>query len=353
MLGFLGGPLDGTYSVHPRHMNVKPMRNINDEDLDTQDETFSRPEGVATDVSFLIHRVRLGEMCREALDSRPIGAPEDDVLDQQRVLALDRAFEKTIADLPPYFQPKGPIPAGAPKYLGLQRNILLLATYSRRARINRPFILKDGPGKTHQLLRDSCLSSARMAVSIGIEMVENSKSQSSSDQTPISSSLSRRMGIVIGHLFTGCAILALNAASKQNHSGLPDDPSLSESSHEDEDLKKACAALTAVGKETAVAASLTRTLKRVLHRCRGQRESDPLPAHDGQAPGRPHDTVAGEALREISVREVGNLDGVGVPSSTEDGGLDQLWMELMDSGPDMGSWDDLFTGLDEHLLFGS
>ncbi|KAJ5007018.1 putative transcription factor lepB [Colletotrichum sp. SAR 10_66] len=49
MLGLMGGPTDGTYSVQPRQMNVKYPRNINDDANSLADESIDHPSDTATE----------------------------------------------------------------------------------------------------------------------------------------------------------------------------------------------------------------------------------------------------------------------------------------------------------------
>lgn len=307
-------------------MNVRPVRNINDSDLSTREASFAHPEDVPTDVSFLIQRARLSEVCRQALDARPVGAPEEDVTDCNRVLSLDHAFEKALAELPPFFRPRAPIPKGAPRCLRLQRDTILLAVHSRRARINRPFILKDNPNETQRLFRSSCLSSARMAVSIAIDMLTVPGLKATSQDSFASSSLARRMTTTIGHLFGACAILALNAARV---SGAID---------EDVDLKNACGVLTVVGEESPVAASLVQTLTAFLRRHQiggivGSATPEPTPARTTAA------SISGNAALGPNDWET-TAGACGFA-------LDHVWNEFIDSAPSADSWDELFAGLDE------
>ena len=305
----MGGPLEGTYSVNPRHMNVRPVRNISDVDLETHDALVSRPSEVPTDVSFLIQRVRLSEVCRQALDARPAGAPEEDVVDCLQVLALNHAFDKALAELPLFFQPKAPMPIGAPSCLELQRDTILLAVHSRWARINRPFVLKDDPNSTQRLLQENCLRSARMTVSIATDMLATggvSRGASAALSAP-----ARRMTTTIGHLFGACAVLALNAAKSKGAVA------------EDADLKKACEVLAIVGEESPVAASLVQTLTSFLRR-------HGIPGPELRS------ASADVESREVEMAPTGDV----APS------LDHLWDEFIVSAPDAGSWDELFAGLD-------
>ncbi|AEO70547.1 uncharacterized protein THITE_2010699, partial [Thermothielavioides terrestris NRRL 8126] len=176
MLGFIGGPTEGIYSVLPRHMSVRYPRNLNDNDLATWDESMTAPLNVHTQLSFILQRIRIAEITRAILDSRPAGSPDADTLDYDQVLALDRLFEQAVADLPPFYQIRhdSPVQPEPLDTLGLQRVLIQLGLLSRRARLHRPFLLLQGAAADprHRQSRETCLACARAVVAISIGVIE-------------------------------------------------------------------------------------------------------------------------------------------------------------------------------------
>lgn len=174
MLGGMGGPLDGTDAVQPRHMNVNYPRNLNDNDLNICDDPLTFPLNIATQMSVFLQRIRLAEICRSVIDARAPGRVEIDVMDYNQVLALDRLFERALSELPPFLQLDEPIPPNAPRHLSLQRSIIQICFLSRRARLHRPFLLHDTQDQRYRPSLDLCLRSARTVISISLELLENS-----------------------------------------------------------------------------------------------------------------------------------------------------------------------------------
>jgi hypothetical protein len=372
MLGFLGGPLDGTYSILPRHMNVRQPRNINDRDLDTQDDTFTHPDHVPTDMSFLVQRTRVAEVCRLALDARPAGLPDEDSLDTGAALQLDGLFQDMLNTLPQFFQPDGVIPAGAPRCLELHRDTILLAIHARRARMHRRHLLSnhhqqdDDPGS--QTLRERCLESTRTVISVAMKMLDTSY------QTPLSrhrpahaqqptSPLARRMGIVVGHLFMGCAMLVLQAGHG-NGGGCADAPR----TRDQKLIRRACQGLTEAGRSSPIAASLVRDLTRVVRqyslqggggeesesrRCEGSERAmnGPADVPAGYCPGAASgaNDVTASSTDRADMEIGGELLLSGEVAGPEHGGADP-WADLL-LGTMVStetSWDELFSGLDSY-----
>lgn len=344
LLGFSGGPLDGTYSVQPRHMNVRQMRNINDRELETREEDFEHSENVPTDSSFLIQRTRLAEICRIALDSRTPGAPDDDLVDIDSAIYLDGLFETMLRELPPFFQPGGAIPPNAPRCLEMQRDTVVSAIHSRWARLHRGHLLGKYKDPRSQPLRERCLTSARKAVATGTKMIDPSGAPFGSLDFSQISSHSRRTGVVVGHLFTSCTMLAMVAGTNDGSNDLANISDIKE------ELRQAYRVLTAVGENSSTAASLVRELTGVLRQYSVQGIADGAQAQKARDENRlPHRACS---LPLISGSEPASVpNGIGMGETLMQGtALEQndLWTDLLGTITSTEGWDELFTGLDPY-----
>ncbi|KAJ0282118.1 hypothetical protein CBS470a_007961 [Colletotrichum nupharicola] len=114
MLGLMGGPTDGTYSVQPRQMNVKYPRNINDDANSLADENIDHPSDTATGISCFLRRIQLAEITRSIIDARTPGAPDAEITNYDQVTQLDRLFADALAELPEFLRPDGPISPDVP-----------------------------------------------------------------------------------------------------------------------------------------------------------------------------------------------------------------------------------------------
>ena len=349
----MGSPLDGTYTVHPRFMNVKYPRNLNDNDLSLCEDTFTFPLNIPTQMSCFLQRIRLGEIIRSVVDARPPGQPDLDITEYHEVLALDRLFEQAISDFPPFLRVDAPIPAGAHQHLDLQRSIIHLGFYSRRARLHRPFLLQEYQKKQYQQSVSICLSSARTVMSIAARLLQKSLAINASsvsdfnlDDRPTTDSPSyHRLGAVISHMFLACTVLALHAGLQSNTT--PGSgaiiPNTDTSSYPE--LGQACQLLSAAGRESPVAAGLVRGLVDVLRRYHFKGV----------------ETVGAEEPRNNMFRREDSApvadDGSPIPVSNEDQappdipvdidlGLDEIWSDIMNTMPMTDGWDQVFAQLD-------
>lgn len=343
----MGGPLDGTYSVQPRHMKVRYVRNINDRDLETQDENFEYLDHVPTDMSFLIHRTRLAEICRLALDARTPGAPDEDLLDIESAIYLDGLFDKILGQLPPFFQPGAEIPHDGPRCLELQRDTIMLAIHSRWARMHRRYLLSNHKDPRSRPLRERCLKSARISVSVATKMLDPSHVRLGWAQSAQPIPVTHRMGVVVGHLFMGCTMLALIAGPNPGTAGNGDGTDALEIQ---EELRQACRALTQSGRNSPIAATLVRDLTGVVRQYSGQGVTDGVESHTSQDGDRPL-SVLPEAAPEVDPGMVMMPGVMGMDETLLDGGgLEQngLWTDLLNTMTSTEAWDELFTGLDSY-----
>lgn len=358
----MGGPTEGTYSVQVRHMNVRYPRNLNENDIAMCDDSTTTPLNVPTQMSYFLQRIRLGEIVRAILDSRPHGNPDADITDYDRVLALDQLFEQAFMDLPPFLQINGPFQLENLNAVELQRVIIQLGLLSRRARLHRPFLLQNNGNSRHQKSRETCLECTRAVVTISITIIESSlnldlRSTSGHPQHAEGTCPRRlpvhRIGSVINHLFMACTVLAFYVGvnpSVDNRGAQPydsvDEPSADSVRAE---LAHACRVLAAVGAESQVASGLVRSLVGILRRYRVQGvDGDEILDQLGNQT-RNGGRTEKEATDQVEVFPQGTqLGGETMPDSATDEvlglALDGLWDNFaMDSN---GDYSQLFANLD-------
>ncbi|KAI1429034.1 hypothetical protein F5Y12DRAFT_589262 [Xylaria sp. FL1777] len=326
LLSLVGGPLDGTYTVQPRHFVVKRPRNLNDSDL-SQNETLTYPSHVLTQVSCFLQRIRLSEICREMADSRAPGLLGVDITDFNVVSSLDTLFEKALADMPPSLRRDAPIPQGAPLHLAQQRDLTLLCFNFRRARLHRPFLLHDTDNPLHEASRRQCLASARTVLSISINMLEGPSAIC--PDKDFGHPLAYRAGLVISAMFTACAILALNAGLMWSRA--KGDARTHDASEMHGEINEACRALARAGEKSAFAANLVRNLVGVLKQY-SVKDIDYL--------------VAPPTNPSLSSRCcVGGNDGGLYPNAARD--RPQLMSDQVNTADDFSMWNEFFTTIPE------
>ncbi|KAI0458903.1 hypothetical protein F5B21DRAFT_511727 [Xylaria acuta] len=340
LLSLVGGPLDGTYTVQPRHFVVNRPRNMNDNDLSQNDDTLTYPLNVLTQMSCFLQRIRLGEICREMADARAPGLLDVEITDFNTVASLDLLFERALAEMPSFLHKGAPVPQGAPLHLTQQRDLILLCYHFRRARLHRPFLLHDTDNPRHEPSRRQCICSARIVLSISMEMLEG-PSAVDQDQD-FGNPLAYRVGLVISSLFTACASLALNVGLIWNRA-TGDERTNDASSELQSEITRACRVLAKAGEKSTFAANLLRNLVGVLKQYSVKEIDDlvPAPANSNL------DTEYGvgnndNAFQTYSARE--QSQSIGDPINLADNFT--MWNEFLTTLPEMEGYGQLFAGLD-------
>ncbi|KAK2009117.1 hypothetical protein LZ32DRAFT_640251 [Colletotrichum eremochloae] len=356
MLGLMGGPTDGTYNVQPRQMNVKYPRNINDDEASLSDETFTMAPETPTAMSCSIKRIQLAELARSIIDARVPGVPDAEVLDYDKVLELDSLFEDAFSHFPPFLLPDGPMPDDAPPYLALQRDVVLLGFYSRRARLHRPFLLHDKQDAHYKPSREICLRSARIVLSIAKDLLRASKDREAGSALKVRA-ITCRLGCVIGHMFMACTILVLNAGMDPSRgmqlAGEGHGLASATTSESHAEVAQACCTLASVGEQSAGTEKLVRNLVGVLRRYRIGRmddvvssESEHAPTFGAESPNNVPDEAAERNNKTSGFNNDRNTDYS--PTLHEDDlGLHGLWDDMLGDASAFG-WDQLFAGLDTY-----
>ncbi|KAJ5910474.1 transcriptional regulator family: Fungal Specific TF [Penicillium tannophilum] len=100
-LGFLSGPQEFTYSINPKHMNVRVPLNVDDEDIESG---IPVPLSTPTCMSYTLARLRLAEICREIVDETASEHFKGEDVPYERILDLERKLHEEYARLPPFFR---------------------------------------------------------------------------------------------------------------------------------------------------------------------------------------------------------------------------------------------------------
>ncbi len=377
LLGFMGGPTEGTYSVQPRHMNVKYPRNLNDNDMMTFDDSTNSPVNHSTQMSYFLQRIRIGEIVRAVLDASHPGSSDGDIADYDQVLTLDRLFEQAFLNLPPFFQGQRPLLSQKLDTLELQRVIIQLGLLSRRARLHRPFLLQQRRYEPqHHRSREICLQSSRAVVALSINIIQSSLNidqggtMLSTRRYPVAERpdtekglSAHRLGFVINHLSTACTVLAIYAGSYTSSS--INNPEMAREREDiptdklewadiSDELAQACRVLGALEAESPVAADMLRNLVALLkrYRVRGTGGENDVSKHlVADITATAHDETKWRAVDQTAavpgfVEVVPPVDEPAVALVPDDASinLDGLWDDfVLDSSH---NYDELFADLD-------
>jgi hypothetical protein len=90
----MGGAQNGTYMIHPNHMNVDYPSNVNDNAINSRGD-YARPDDVATEMSFFRFRCKGTKLFREVVDAT---WEAGDSLAYETVLEFDKKFSDMILE---------------------------------------------------------------------------------------------------------------------------------------------------------------------------------------------------------------------------------------------------------------
>lgn len=363
LLSAMGGPSGRTYTVNPRHMQVKYPRYIADHD------PMMAWYGVWAETA-LLHmnmRIRLGEVCRQVVDALPLGSGDIDNLPYSKIAALDQLFEQLQLDIPAVVSTAemNSLDATA-QTLALQRTIGTLSLNSRWARLLRPLLQAHNVPKKFEVFRKRCLNSTETVIDIASAIlsaaVDSPSSTDSGNDRMTTRRSPYRSGLVINHLFMACTVLATDPALREN-AGTGD------GTHADAGterrraaLANACRLLEKAGEKSGMAASMVRRLVGVLrkHRVHGvENDGRILQTEDASMPGSltKTDQSPGQRLQQalpvtdISMAPSGQQqripEGWGFDAGMMDPtGLGGIWDEFLETNPTDDGWQQLFADLD-------
>lgn len=122
LLSISGGPQEGCYLVHTRHMHVNRPRNITDDDLEKEGAEFNRPISEPTQMSYFLQRIRSAELARDIADAWPLGTSDVESVDYNQIIEVDAKFEEFFKDMPVFFRGDPECPAKLPYFEEMARH---------------------------------------------------------------------------------------------------------------------------------------------------------------------------------------------------------------------------------------
>ncbi|KAJ6153691.1 hypothetical protein N7470_006650 [Penicillium chermesinum] len=99
LIGFLSGPQEFTYTIHPSQVKVNRPLNIEDEDLATE---VAAPLSTPTCMSYTLCRLRLSEICRQIIDELAPYHLDGREAPYEVILDLDHRLRDAYAEVPSF-----------------------------------------------------------------------------------------------------------------------------------------------------------------------------------------------------------------------------------------------------------
>ncbi|KAL5354336.1 hypothetical protein ACLOAV_000425 [Pseudogymnoascus australis] len=206
LLAFSGGPQEGTYSIHPAHMHVIYPQIVSG-DLIAQNDQSNGSESTPTSMAYFLQRIRLSEICRTIVDSIPRFLDDIDMVDYDKILALDDQFEDLTKSFPVFFhldEESRLMSRGTDRrfpHIATQRYLIHLGVLNRRCKLHQPYLIRGFVEPKYAFSRDVCLRSARKALEVNHAL---EKTKSDMGCAPA------RFGTVMHHVFMATVVLVMD-----------------------------------------------------------------------------------------------------------------------------------------------
>ena len=325
---FSGGPYEGAYSFHPRHMAVNYPGNIDDDDLTpfTQECDLNAPLDTPTGMSAFLQRVKLGDLCRETINTLPSMLLEQEEADYSSILELDAKFHAYLDTLPIFFrldtasmQQSEAICIDRP-VIRQQRIAVNLSLHTRICRLHRPYYLHGRTDPRYAPSHASCVVSAQKVLDLRRAM----------DDVDVRNVGPRpaRLWKVAQHVFSAALLLAADVAL---------DPGRADARLKREQVLATCRTLEESMRESvSLREWVQKNLQTLMATLRGE---------GGSGEG---------LLAGVQGRDGNGISAEGGAEDTADTDWDKLWAEFLDVAPelDVQGWNMLFDNMNFGVLGG-
>ncbi|KAI0532034.1 fungal-specific transcription factor domain-containing protein [Xylaria digitata] len=331
----MSGPQEGTYFIHPNHIQVNLPKDYNDDDDPPGDAraeiTGPRPTGL----TFLLARIRLAHLSREYTDTIPLETSKLMRVPYERIISLDQKLREFFLELPYFFrldkesrQKSTHLEAVYTK-VPMMRYCILAAAHTRRCRLHQKFLIRMSSDPRYDYSRQACLESARVV----IQLYEEPKSEGDSPSMETA-----RMAMAVHYTHIALAIQVMDLCFNKN-----------EADH-GERKKEVLTMLQMLEGSRAISPLLNRSLDSVIEVLRKHEVYFPgeaLADHDPQGTaqvheGNPYPIESVQADFPQRDMEIGQSEFTGTPS------INEFWQSAneFEMEFDSATWDSLFSTLD-------
>ncbi|KFY16655.1 hypothetical protein V492_01183 [Pseudogymnoascus sp. VKM F-4246] len=363
LLAFSGGPQEGTYLIHPAHMHVRYPQIVSG-DLAQSDQS-NGSESTPTSMSYFLQRIRLSEICRTIVDSIPRFLGDIDMVDYDKIIALDDQFEDLTKSFPVFFhldEESRLMSRGTDHkfpHIATQRYLIHLGVLNRRCKLHQPYLIRGFVEPKYAFSRDVCLRSARNALEVN-RVLEKTKSDLGCAPA--------RFGTVVHHVFMATVVLVMDLCFNKIES---------QEEQRQAEVMRACRMLQEAKQDSVLSKMFLDPLMDILQNHRALVLSDQKSLSFTPSGAR-HSHVsqhrkAHEPPNRISQRPLHFPTATGANQCTDSTtpmappanpsgqqydmtqaydhtGIDEIMQNYIDIGPNMDipRWNDLFADLDSH-----
>ncbi|OBT54727.1 hypothetical protein VE04_03975 [Pseudogymnoascus sp. 24MN13] len=342
LLAFSGGPQEGTYLIHPAHMHVRYPQIVSG-DLVAQSDQSNGSESTPTSMSYFLQRIRLSEICRTIVDSIPRFLDDIDMVDYDKIVALDDQFEDLTKSFPVFF------------HLDEESRLMSRGTDHRFPHIaTQRYLIHLGVLNRRYV----CLRSARQALEVN-RVLEKTKSDLGCAPA--------RFGTVMHHVFMATVVLVMDLCFNKIEG---------QEQQRQAEVMRACRMLQEAKQDSVLSKMFLDPLMDILQKHRAivlsdQKSLSFTPSGARNSHASPHKTNRGSS-NTILQRPLHFSTITGANQCTDNTssmapvnrsgqqydmtqtydhtGIDEIMQNYIDIGPNMDipRWNELFADLDSH-----
>ncbi|KAJ3579146.1 hypothetical protein NPX13_g1426 [Xylaria arbuscula] len=161
------GPQEGTYTIHPNHIQVTLPTEYED-GSSPGDDLVTRPTGI----TFLLARIRLAELSREYTDTIPLDTLKVLRIPYKDIISLDEKIKSFLIELPYFFRSDDESRTRSKALetvytkIPIMRYCILTAAHTRRCRLHQKFLIRMASNLEYHYSRQACLESARAVIQL-------------------------------------------------------------------------------------------------------------------------------------------------------------------------------------------
>ncbi|GES64217.1 Zn(II)2Cys6 transcription factor [Aspergillus terreus] len=189
LLSYVPGPNEGTYTLHPRQMEIIHPSNVEDNKIPAgtsqiSEESYSLPLSSPTSMTYFLCRIQVATLAREVVDCLPpsfFASPGTECCDEvyNKIIAQDKKYQQFLQSLPPFFQltiqdhMSYQALLGERPYLEWQRYLINFVVHTHLARLHRPFLIRGSMQQRFAYSRKQCITSAETVIEIQNHAMSN------------------------------------------------------------------------------------------------------------------------------------------------------------------------------------
>ncbi|KAL4809096.1 hypothetical protein BDV18DRAFT_94673 [Aspergillus unguis] len=186
LLSYVPGPNEGTYTLHPRQMDIAHPSNVEDSNIPGTriSESYSEPLSSPTSMTYTLCRIQVATLAREVVDcltpsffASPGTECSDEIYD--KIITLDQKYQQFLQSLPPFFQltiqdyRSYQTLLEEKPYLEWQRYLINFIVHTQLARLHRPFLIRGSMQHKFAQSRKQCITSAETVIEIRNHAMNN------------------------------------------------------------------------------------------------------------------------------------------------------------------------------------